>query len=372
MKQASKNKRSFGQICVISLLLAGPLFLILGGCLLVAVGEHVVGAIVCIVLGAAVLLMGAIFKFLQSHPGHRLAQGILVGILSLIAGGIVCAALTAMINVGVVQPWVDLEHCRRIADNPVTVMAKVTKHSSYEDTEDGTRYQSFVTYVYDDVRYKDFLYEVKGQKEKLAPVGKTVSLQISPEDPRQQVDDLRRNSWLVCVSLPFLLAGLAVLCMLAQRTRRSKRDGIMPDRQTIEADIKVMVRSRMLRPFLLFSWLCYGFLYLRYGTVFGWIPLAIAGLCFVGWIWCMCTTIRDYRDTQKGLFELREDVLVSKEDKSDSEGSHYILCYRSGDRTWKTSVNGKVFGRAREGDVVLAVYLSNKRKPILHYSETGM
>lgn len=364
MSASNKEKSPTWAKVIIIILISAAAFLIVGGFILLMLGKETVGAVFCIVLGAICLLFFGIGMFQLSHPGSKVATSLLIGLCVLFVGFLVAGVCSSLISTMVLSPFSDMEHYRQVWQDPISVTATVTDHRSYNDDGD-TDYTSYITYSYDGTRYTDYEYENRDNKEDLTPIGTTVTVQISPKDPSRQISQLKSSSNIVPFVLFLLFLGLSSVYSLVQRQALSY--AVLPDTQTICRDIKIKVRSRMARPFFLLCILGYGFLYLRYSVLFGIIPLMISLAAAAGWLFCMFTTIRDYRRADRGDYELRRDVLVDKKDFSDAESSSYILCYKSGERTWKSSTDFGTYNRAKIGDVTVAVYLPGKKKPIVHY-----
>ena len=344
--------------------------LIVGGGILYAIGTETTGAIICIVLGALGLLFFGASVYISKHPENSSVQKLVVSSLIVVGGGIVFAILFSMLQTILFSPIADMEHYRQVYQTPVTVTATVTKHDSYDNDGD-TDYRSYVTYIVDNTRYKDYPYENRDRKVELTPVDTEVVLQVSPKDPSRQISNLKNNGSIFGLTAVYLFLGLAGLCKLLQKRSLTKSNRSQPDRETIQQDIKTMVRGRFMRPFLLFCWLGYAFLHWQYSMLFGQLSLIVAAVCFVLWLFCMYTAIRDYRHADSDDFTVHRDVLVEKKELSDSDGTTYVLYYNNSEKTWKTTTKESTFHRTKEGDMVLAVYLPGKSKPILHYNLDG-
>lgn len=343
--------------------------ILLGGLCMLAAGVKAADAMICIAIGC-LLFFGA-GAYMASHPGHRLAKGLVIGLVALIVGGLLLTVLVAITYSLLFRPFADMEHYLRVWENPVTVSAVVTDHNSYDDDGD-TDYRSYITYIYDDVRYIDFPYEDRDKEADLTPLGTEVTVQISPLNPKQQISQLKRSGSRVPFTSILLFASLAGIYILIQKSFRPKHTRGIPDTETIRKDIQAKIRRRFLRPFLLLCWVGYSFLYWRYSISLSQTPLFLAGISGAGWLYCMFATIRDYRCAENDDFELHRDLLVDKQEYEDDGSYTYWLCYQRGDRTWKTKVKADVFSRAKIGDSVVAVYLPGRKKPIVHYDSDGM
>jgi len=305
--------------------------------------------------------------FAGAHPNSRTAKGFLVGVVGLFGGGAAAAVVGAVIYVIVLTPFSDMEHYIRVRENPVTVTATVTQHKIHTDDDD-TEYRSYITYTYDGVRYSNMSYENKSKKANLTPVGTKLSIQVSPEDPSQQIAKLKKGSMGVNISVVMAALILAVGYTLAQKIGLTKKGSDAPDQETIRNDLKIKVRSRLMRPFLMLCGVGFGLLDWRYSAVLGQLPLGLAAACAAGWLYCLYTTTRDYRRVENDEFELRQDVLTNKWESSDSDGTTYTLVYKSNEQTWQTTVNAKIYCRAAIGDMILAAYFPGKKRPVIYYN----
>lgn len=265
---------------------------------------------------------------------------------------------------------VDLEHYRRVYQNPLTVTATVTWHDEYEDSEGGTDYKSYITYTVDDVEYSNIHYETTGSEEKLTPLGTTIEVQVSPEDPADLLSELRDGAGLfLCLPIAGIIAG----CwrMLAIR-KRSKTGGSTPDRETIRQDALLTVRGRTAPVFFLLLCVIYSVLYLRYSMALGILALFAALVCAVCWLVYFILAIRDANNLKKDNFRLHRDVLINKWVSTNADNDDiYSLTYQSQGRTWKETVPRSSYEKAQIGDTVLAVYLPGKKKPIVYYNSHG-
>jgi len=370
MENSGEKRQPVWMKAIAVLLLLADVFLILGGVWLLTIGKETGGAVICIAVGAVGLLFFGGCAFLMSHHGNGFTAGWGDGIGFFVAGGLLLVILGVALFFFLLQPIRDMEHYRQVWQNPITVTAVVTDHKSYDDDDD-TDYKSFVTYIYDNVCYKDAPYEDRDIQDALTPIGTTVTIQISPRDPSRQIAQLKGNGRMVPLFFTFLFFGLATLCKLAQRCSLTRQSVGILDTETIQSDIKAKIRGRVLRPFLLFCWISYGFLYWQYSVLFGQYLLIAAVVCGAGWLCCMYTTVRDYRCVENGDFEVRRDTLVEKKEQSDSDGTSYILVYENDERKWNSVVSKANYIRGEVGSTTQAAYLPGKKKPIVHYDPLG-
>lgn len=269
-----------------------------------------------------------------------------------------------------VEPITQMEHYNRVYKNPVTVQATVIKHDDYDDDGD-TDYRSYIFYRVGDTMYANIRYEDKDKQSDLTPIGQTVEVQVSPEDPTKLISSLVSDGQLLVVTIPlFSIMMSLVLHILIIRKRSNKLPGT-PDRETIVQDILMTIRGRMFRFFWILVSVGYLLLCWRYPSQFQHKTMIAASLCGAAWLWCVCRDMRDSRIAKRQEFDIRRDTLVQKEYIPDSEGDTYKLHFRSGDKYWDTNVSKRYFDSMSEGSTVLAVYMPGKKKPMLHYNVFG-
>ena len=309
-------------------------------------------------------------RFRQEEKEPRGCLGWVGIVLAVIVFGVTFAMMALMFYGLVLMPVMNTEHYLQVWQNPAAVTATVTKHDSYDDEGD-TDYESFITYVYDGVRYENMDYENCDTAAELTPIGTQITLQISPKDPTRQMEDLKRSRLLLPLSVA--LASLLLTGVYIWLQRRSLTKGCRgtPDTDMVQNDLKIKIRSRFMRPFLLLCVVGNCLVYWRYSVLQVNAAVTAASVCGLFWLWCMLTTIRDYRRVENENYQLRQDVLVDKKESSDSDSTYYHLYYQSGQRKWKASTSEKSYHKARIGDAVVAVYLPGKKKPILHYNHDG-
>lgn len=284
---------------------------------------------------------------------------------------VMLAVFGAMFWFMLIRPILSAEHYLQVYQNPVTVTATVTEHESYDDDGDWD-YRSFISYDYNGTHYSNIQYEDCDDQENLTAVGTVVNVQVSPKDPSKQIDQLKGAGKLLHIGLFLPAFALAFVYHFLVNSRMSK-DGLgTPDMETIQRDLKIHILDRPWGAVLFLCGLGYGLMYWRYFPLLGKIPLIIAGVSGVLWLWNLLIGIRDYRYVKLGEFQLHRDVLVNKEIKTDSEGSDsYHLYYQSADRKWDTTTNAENYRNAKIGYSVLAVYLKGQKKPTLHYNHQG-
>lgn len=287
---------------------------------------------------------------------------------------ILCSILPVFMLVVALSPTIriltDMEHYQRVYQNPITVTATVTNHDTKESDED-TDYLSYISYVVNGVQYKNVTYENKNKEAELTPVNTQIEVQVSPEDPSRLISDLKSEALELFLWAIILSSIITIAYSFLIKSRRSKEMQNTSDREVIERDMKLTVQSRFFRPLSLLLLVFFVFLLLRYPVILKKEAFIAVAICAVFWLWSMYTTIRDYRYIKNENYEIRRDVLIEKKYIPDSDGDVYKLKYSSDEKTWTTNTDKKTYEKIKEGDIISAVYLPKKKKPLLHYDING-
>ena len=371
MKQTKKEKPNIGVILLLSVMLAGSLFALVMGIVLFCSGENATPCIVGLVTGGVGTLFFGGGLYLIIRPDKKLGKPALT-LLAVVGITLICAIMIGAFYGIMISPFVDAEHYLQVYENPATVTAIVTDHREYSDSET-SGYTSHVTYTYDGVRYKNTLYEDRSAKKNLTPLGEKVTLQISPKDPTVQISDLKRSVTWLPLSIIFPVVLLASLWFFLQNRRISSGGKGTPEESTIRRDLHIKISARIFPALVLLSWLGYGFLHLRYATATGdKVPGIVAIVTFAVWVCCMYTNRKDHRYVDEGAYKVSRDTLQNMWETTDAESSTtYHLEYSNGQRTWSAGCSEWEYLSAKIGDTVLAIYLPDHKKPILHYDRGG-
>lgn len=286
-------------------------------------------------------------------------------VLKLIIAGFV--VILCILLIGSIS---SLEHFNRVHENPLVVTATVVTHESYDNDGD-TDYCSYVRYKVQDVLYENRPYEDVDTITELTPLGQTVQLEVSPEDPAEQISELKREGQLLFVFLPIFLALVSLGWKSVLRKQRSKENFSTPEPETIRKDALLTITSRFSLPFFLLMALGYGLCVWRYpAAAYDAMEYFAAG-CAAIWLFCLFVAVRDCNIIRRDEYKLRRDILLRKDSRADDETASYYLIYRSEAQTWKTRVTKEEFDQAREGSSILSVYLPGKQKPVVHYTPLG-
>ena len=260
------------------------------------------------------------------------------------------------------------EDYARVYDHPLHAVATVHRHDSYLDSDDDKRYTSFIKYEVSGQFYSNIEYQDTTDSSKLLPIGKRIEVTLNPEKPGQLMKDIAEPVMAVIPGL-FCLLIFSFIAGTLRRRRLTREMHASVDRDTAARDLHIAIRSRTFRPFWLGGTLYLSFLILRYPMVFHKFFGVAVGACFLFWIYCMYTTIRDSLYVYRDQFYMQRDVLIEKKVTKDSDGDpEYRLYYRGAKHSWEKAVTYDAFRSTPEGHTLQAVYLPNKKHPTIHYN----
>lgn len=284
---------------------------------------------------------------------------------------VVFGGAAALLMFALIDSVSSMEHYLRVKEKGISVEATVVRHEQYQ-SDDETRYRSYVSYRVEGTSYENIRYENKGSEKNLTPVGSQVVLKVSPEDPSVQLSELKASWTGMFFGIPVTMALLIMFWNQFLSSRRSKGNPGMPDEQTIRRDSLLTVCSRFQPYFWFLAAASWGFMRWRYGgTLPDWLLVPMLGACGL-WIWAAIRGVRDLVSILRGEPVLRRDVLVSKLYRYNDEGSDlYQLTFRGENGTWKRRTTEFYYNHTAEGDTVQAVYLPTRKKPLLHYDKFG-
>ena len=251
------------------------------------------------------------------------------------------------------------------------VTATVTDHGISYDDEGNDDYTSSVSYEVNGVRYKDKHYETVNNKKALTPIGTKVQLEVSPEDPGILISTLK-NSYAALlfgiVSFSLLLTFEWKLILFRMRSADLLH---APDAETIQKDANLTVSGRFAPLFFLSLSVFGGLLLWRYSPLIpDWVDIVVLVCAAIG-LWRLLVLVRDIRIVKNTDYEVRRDVLISKEITTSDDGDTYNLTYRSKDGTWSTTTSERNYNSIKKGDTIVAVYLPGKNHPLIHYDLEG-
>lgn len=296
---------------------------------------------------------------------HSLLTVIILGILLLII---------LLVFIGLfIKGLADCREYAQVYKDPVYVEAIVTKHTKHEDSEGDISYQSYVSYTVDGRTYKNVSYESESLKSKLTPVSTQITLAVNPNDHGVLMEKLANGSLMVLICGIILIIALTAALQTLRKRKVSRQLSVRADRQIVTRDLCRFIMARFFRVLWLFITIFLLYLTFRFPMLYGKSCLIAAAVTGTFWLICMYTTIRDFHRVKNGEFEIHWDVLVSKEEKEDSDSDPvYILHYGSANRRWKQIVDSSAYHKARVGQVSLqAVYMSGNIKPVLYYDSDG-
>ena len=254
-----------------------------------------------------------------------------------------------------------------VFQHPAYVDAKVTLHQEETDSEGDTTYVAFVSYRFGDTYYENIRYR---SGRNIPPIGKQLRLSVDPDHPATLLDSVdcafyaASSGGMLCIFLAIVLRIL-----LRQKLTQGHRGTVEPE--VLEKDLYLIIWARLPWVMWLLLTALMAALKLSFPALFGkgyWIAGAITGGFLL--ISMLNMTIAAWK-VHRGLYEIHQDLLVDKKERSDSEDTTYTLYYQSGKRTWQKNVTATKFYRATVGTTVSAVYLQGCRQPIMHYDQLG-
>lgn len=269
---------------------------------------------------------------------------------------------------GGVLPIRRLEHYNRVCENPLTVQATVTKHDENDDT-----YYSYVSYTVNGVTYKNVKFESGGKKQ-LTPLGTTLSLEVSPEDPSQLLTRLVKDSYIVWFSAALVALFLSFLWHCLFTFKDADNPHLAPNPDEVSKNAKLRIYCDASLAFFLLLPILYMTIYWRYPILaYPWV-LFVCGGSMALWIWRVIVSILALRNVRKNNLVVVKDVLTRKyTNKDEDDNTHYYLEYTSSisGKTWSTATDMRTHEVLALGTSVTAVYLSGKKTPLYHYDSEG-
>lgn len=283
---------------------------------------------------------------------------------------LVFAGILAFLIVGLVNGVSEAEHYRRVWQDPVEVSATVSAHEAYDDEGD-TDFYIYIDYTVDGVAYNHIRYNSVENKTQLPPIGDKIQIQASPEDPRVLLKDLKNNPSLIFCG-PMVIFLLTFACAELLMLLRSRYLPGQPDQETVVKDLRITLLANGFRPLFLLIALYMFALCWRYPMLYGDKTRGVGLICLAIWVILMVMLVKDLRKVHSGSFTIHRDLLVRKEESTDSDGDPtYTLHFSTADRTWEKRVRAAEYNLAEEGQSVHAVYLEGKKQPTLHYDRFG-
>ena len=254
-----------------------------------------------------------------------------------------------------------------VFQHPAYVDAEITLYQEEEDSEGGTTFVAFVSYRFGDTYYENIRYR---SGSKIPAIGAKLRLAVDPAQPAVLLDRVdcafyaASSGGVLCIFLAVVLREL-----LRRKLTQGHRGTVEPE--VLEKDLYLIIWARLPWVMWLLLTALMAALKLSFPVLFGkgyWIAGAITGGFLL--ISMLNMTIATWK-VHKGMYEIHQDLLVDKKERSDSEDTTYTLYYQSGKRTWQKNVTATKFYRATVGTTVSAVYLRGCRQPIMHYDQLG-
>ena len=290
-----------------------------------------------------------------ARKGLQIVKWILI--LSLCCGGIL------LLQVGYKESLRYFSVC----DKAVSVQAVVTEIREDWDSETGTEYELYVSYTYRGTQYTDHYDTLRSRKKAEAMLGKEVTVTINPEDPTEQLKDIKSNC-----DMYLLFGGLLLMCGIFCVGLHSHKWGVEVSgwyQEVIYQDL----RGKALRGSAFWLglfcvaavWLA---MYLLWPEVYHVLFAVLGGIALVTGTVLLILWVRRLRLIDNRQYIVGRDELVNKTVHKDSDGTTYYLHYTDGQKEWKRSVTKKKYNAAQVGAVIETVRLKKGRRPYLSFS----
>ena len=283
--------------------------------------------------------------------------------------------LAVVVLVGMRSGFIHAEHYRRVYQKPLEVEAVVAYHEVESDSEGSDDYLSYLSYTVNGVKYTGVLYENKGSKSSLTPVGTQVTIQVSPENPGKTLSSIRKKA-ANTIYFTFAILFVSISLLLKRLITRGQTKGMRhkPDSETVERDARLQIWGD-------FRWKLYLLVCVGLGVMCLYYPMIfkedaaqpIMGISAVLLVIRSVKLCRMLGCLKRQEYRLMRNELINKSVHEDSDsGTTYTLQFGNEQGSWSKNVSLEVFNRVEVGQAVYALYFSEQdKKPFLHYDENG-
>lgn len=254
---------------------------------------------------------------------------------------------------------------RNLQDAAVTVTAECTHIKETYDSEDGTEYDVYLTYVYQGDSYTNFhrTFGTLSAAEKL--IGTNVEIRIDPENPDDLIGEVRNGG--ITMSILGSLAVAFVFSAICIREREYYVKVFGWRREAIDRDL----RGKMRRSASSWLWpIIFGAGMLTTGILLeATLMFIVGGAALVMGIFSLFDWAKKVRLVRQERYRITRDSLVGKHMSKDSDGDDtYHLDYSNGRETWSRNVSSLKYHQAVSGETIESVYLEGAKKPVLNYT----
>lgn len=262
------------------------------------------------------------------------------------------------------------QYYQRIDRTGVTVTGRISRVDVVYDSE-GDTYDSYVAYDYNGKGYERF-YENSSKSSVQKDVGKQVDFRIDPKNPGVLLETVvnERNS--LCCKAAILLG----LCALPRkiRTRKTYVESFGTGSQCVKKDMMDALARRWGWQFWLVSGGTLLILDFYFGNVVQGFIKGIAIFAVILGMWLLYRLIKDFRNVRNEDYRIRYEAVESKYIYSDSDGgdSYHVQCVGENGRKWTKAVSHRNYQKIADGDRLLSVYIGNKARPELNYTENKL
>lgn len=261
----------------------------------------------------------------------------------------------------------EIQRYLSVQSKAVTLQAVVTEVRENWDSETGYDYDLYVSYAYNGKQYSDHYDTLNSKKKAEAMLGKEVTVTINPEDPTEQLKDIRSGC-----DMYLLFGGLLLMCGVFCVALHCRKWGVEVNgwyQEVIYQDLRSKVSRGSAFWIGLFcvavAWLV---MYLLRPEVYHFLFAVLGGIALLtGAVLLVCWVSR-LRLIENRQYIVGRDELVNKTVHKDSDGTTYYLHYTDGQKEWKRSVMPKKYAAAQVGTIIETVRLKEKSKPYLCFS----
>lgn len=287
-------------------------------------------------------------------------------------GCVVAVALVVILISGlcIISGIASAEKFERVRDRGVTVEAVITKVIEEYDAEDGTEYEVYIRYEYGGNTY-DKLYGTYGSSAWKNRIGETLSLEVNPEDPSEEMDDVKSGVVIFYVGAALLGFFIYLFVVVWQS------DKPIPDGTQVEKVCFVLRRRVWYKRISYVTLIASGAVWFLFIHAYPYSPNALAkilaGVQLIAGAVLIFLAARDSRAIRNETYRIKYDPLVRKYIRKgdDETPDSYILEYSGEKGTWDMAVTQMSYRNAQCGQRMGAVYLPYKKKPVYHFDPAG-
>lgn len=277
----------------------------------------------------------------------------------------VMLAVFFLIGTGILV-YVGLEGQRYLAVEKMGVKVQAEGYKIAEVDDDGdTDFELHIRYTYEGKQYSGIYETFNSKQDAQALIGQFVSIQINPEKPSEQLNDIGSNLRFAGLFGSFFWAMGVVFAF--RRKRKCCTEVYGWHREYIQMDLN---RKLLEDCGVWLAFLSAGLLYLALWQMFpsamGDIWILGLGACVIG-VLILLNWLSKRHKVREEKYRLSRQTLTNKKIDDSGDTTTYDLYYSDGINSWSRSVSMKRFHSARIGETVEAVILDGKKRPYFVY-----